>query len=392
MNAEYKQLFSEHKCCVVIPTYNNVGTIAQVTSSCLDYCDDVLVIDDGCTDGTREVLNTFGTRIVIARHEQNRGKGRALQTAFNKALEMGFAYAITIDADGQHKAKDLPVFLDKLKEEPNGIVIGARNMNQENVPGKSSFGHRFSNFWFWVETGIKAPDTQSGYRLYPLEPLKNIRFLSVKYEYEVEILVRAAWRGVGITSVPIEVYYPPQDERVSHFRPFRDFTRVSILNTILVFICFLYIKPRDLFIKIKNKGIKEILGSSKPTRHLAFSIGFGAFMGIFPIWGFQMLSAIPLSKLLRLNLPLVLISSNISMWPMTPIILYLSFMSGQLFVANPVSINFSHELTLEHISTGTVQFFLGGAILALLAGIVFFTMSYFTLSVYRKRKHGTIIH
>src|SRR5690606_8563116 len=125
--------------------------------------------------------------------------------------------------------------------------IGARNMKQAGIPGKSSFGNRFSNFWFKVETGINVPDTQSGFRLYPVARMKTMRFFTRKYEFEIEVLVRCAWKGIKIDSVPVSVYYAPEEERVSHFRPFIDFFRIGLLNTVLVLIAFLYVKPRKFF-------------------------------------------------------------------------------------------------------------------------------------------------
>jgi hypothetical protein len=126
-------------------------------------------------------------------------------------------------------------------------------MDQLSVPGKSSFGNKFSNFWFWVETGLKMPDTQSGYRLYPVRQMKDIRFFTQKYEFEIEVLVRSSWKGIRIDTVPVNVFYPSKEERISHFRPFRDFGRISVLNTVLVTIAFLYIKPRDFYLLIKKK-------------------------------------------------------------------------------------------------------------------------------------------
>jgi len=199
---------------------------------------------------------------------KNKGKGYALRQGFKRAIELGYSYAITIDSDGQHFAADLPAFLGKLEEHPCAIMIGARNMEQSSVPGKSSFGNKFSNFWFWVETGKKMPDTQSGYRLYPIKALQHISFFTRKYEFEIEVLVRAAWAGIDVISVPVKVYYPAKEERISHFRPFKDFSRISVLNTVLVLITFLYIKPRDLFRSIKKKtsGTSFTTISSTPLK------------------------------------------------------------------------------------------------------------------------------
>src|SRR5690606_35617176 len=156
-------------------------------------------------------------------------------------------------SDGQHYPSDLVKFLDQLEETPGALIVGGRNLNQENVPTKSSFGNRFSNFWFWVNTGISLPDTQSGYRCYPLKSLALQHYFTKKYEFEIEVMVRASWSGVPVLSIPVSVYYPTAEERVSHFRPFKDFSRISVLNTFLVLVALLWIKPRDFFRMLMKK-------------------------------------------------------------------------------------------------------------------------------------------
>lgn len=252
----YKADFKRLSCCVVIPTYNNATKLKAVLDDVLAYSDDVIVVNDGCTDETASLLAEYGTKLQVVTHEKNQGKGVALRTSFKYAYSKGYRYAITLDSDGQHLASDLPAFIAKLETEKNTIFIGARNMTQENVPGKSSFGNKFSNFWFKVETGIDAPDTQSGYRLYPLEPLQTMSFITWRYEFEIEVLVRSSWAGVGIDSVPIHVYYPPANERISHFRPFKDFTRISLLNTVLFTMAFFYYIPLRTYKRLKKKSLR----------------------------------------------------------------------------------------------------------------------------------------
>lgn len=245
-------MFKEMKVCVLVPTYNNERTLATVLESLLAYTDQIIVVNDGSTDSTTVVLSRF-PQIQLVSYPLNKGKGFALRTGFQQAVASGYDYAITIDSDGQHFAEDLGKFLVKLEQHPSAIIIGSRNMDQASVPGKSSFGNKFSNFWFWVETGLKMNDTQSGYRLYPVRQMSGMRFLTRKFEFEIEVLVTSAWRGIEITEVPVRVYYAEKESRISHFRPFRDFTRISILNTFLVIIALLYIKPRDLFRASKKK-------------------------------------------------------------------------------------------------------------------------------------------
>lgn len=250
--ADYREQFEQKKVCVLVPTYNNERTLENVLTSILEYTNQVIVVNDGSTDSTPDLLKKF-PQVKVVSYLPNKGKGYALRTGFREAVRAGYDYAITIDSDGQHFAEDLPKFLKKLEDHPNAIIIGARNMEQASVPGKSSFGNKFSNFWFQVETGRKMSDTQSGYRLYPVRLMKDTKFLTRKFEFEIEVLVASSWRGIEITEVPVRVFYAEKEKRVSHFRPFKDFTRISILNTALVTVALLYIKPRDFLRGIKKK-------------------------------------------------------------------------------------------------------------------------------------------
>jgi glycosyltransferase involved in cell wall biosynthesis len=234
------QKFSDLKCCVIIPTFNNDRTLGKIIEGVLAYTREVIVVNDGSTDATSQILSGF-PQIRVIHIDKNTGKGNALKNGFWLATELGFHYAISIDSDGQHFPEDLPKFLDAIEKDPDSIIIGARNMDQESIPGTSSFGHKFSIFWFRVETGMKIPDVQSGYRLYPLERMKEVHFYSRKFEFEAEVLVRLAWRNVKVIPVPVRVYYAPAGERVSHFRKVRDFARVSIVNTILVMMALLWV-------------------------------------------------------------------------------------------------------------------------------------------------------
>jgi glycosyltransferase involved in cell wall biosynthesis len=250
-------LFRERRVCVLIPTYNNAGTLGGVLDSVLENTTQVIVVNDGSTDETLNILAQY-PQVDCVTFKRNCGKGYALREGFRLARRAGYAYAITIDSDGQHFADDLFKFLLHLERSPNALVVGARNMGQVGIPVKSSFGHKFSNFWFWVETGIRLPDTQSGYRLYPLEELSKFRFVSRKFEFEIEVLVRAAWGGIPVEYVPVRVFYPEPGKRVTHFRPFRDFARISVLNTCLVLAALLYIKPRDLVRSLKKKALETL--------------------------------------------------------------------------------------------------------------------------------------
>lgn len=224
---------SSQQICVLIPTYNNAGTIADVVQRVHQYVRDIIVVVDGSTDDTIAQLQALDFSVDIVSHPKNKGKGAALVSGFRKAIELGYDFAITLDADGQHYPEDIPVLLRAHDIHPNALIVGSRQFTDANMPGKSKFANRFSNFWFALQTTIHLPDTQTGMRLYPLHSLHGLSILTRRYEAELELLVFAAWHNVPLVPVPIRVYYPPQNERVSHFVPARDFTRISILNCFL---------------------------------------------------------------------------------------------------------------------------------------------------------------
>ncbi len=383
--------FDELHTCVIIPTYNNFSTLGGVIADVSAYTKQIIVVNDGSSDKTAGLAGSFPFVKLIS-YPDNVGKGWALRKAFSYAIEQGYEFAVTIDSDGQHFAKDLPAFIDRLGSVRDAIIVGARNMDQHSVPGGSSFGNNFSNFWFKVETGLHCPDTQSGYRLYPLLLLKDIKFITVKYEFEVEVLVRAAWKGIKVDSIPVSVYYPPKEERVSHFRPYKDFTRISILNTILVIIAFIYIKPRDffrmLFDKKKfNRFLNEhLLHSPHSDSVKAASVAFGVFMGIVPIWGFQMLTAVFLAIAFRLNKALVLIACNISIPPMIPLIIFGSYKLGAIWMgSHPGHLEFNRNISLESIRNNLKQYLLGGTTLAVLAGCIAGLLAFGLLRLFKKK-------
>ena len=238
------------KICVIIPVYNSGNLIIDVIKSVMQYTKNLIVVNDGSTDGTLDAIRHCGINpqspdesITLISYEKNRGKGYALKQAFKRALELGFTHGLTMDADGQHLASNLEIVTKLAENNPNALIIGARKFDNPNMPQGSRFANNFSNFWFMVQTGKRLPDTQSGFRIYPLQATGKIHLFTNRYEAELEILVRSAWRNIPIVSQPVDVYYPPMNERVSHFRGGRDFFRISVLNTVLCFFAVVYGYP-----------------------------------------------------------------------------------------------------------------------------------------------------
>lgn len=378
--ADIREELKRIKCGILIPTYNNDGTVATVAQDALKYCYDVYVVNDGCTDNTLAELAKV-ENIHVVGYEKNQGKGVALKTGMKAMVEAGFDFAITLDADGQHKVEDIPLLIQNIGDKKNILVAGVRNVyTQEGMPAKNGFANKFSNFWFKVETGIDFPDTQCGMRLYPIAEMAKHHYFSTKYEFELEVLVRSVWQGTELIAQPIHVYYPPAEERVTHFRPFQDFSRISVLNTILVTIALLYIKPRDFFRQLSWSHIKKlfdehIVHTKYSDSVVATSVGLGVTLGILPIWGAQMIVALALAQVFKLSRTITVLCSNVSIFPLTPFVLWASYAIGSIITGGHVIPKFDFEsFSLDNfkntLATDVWQYFIGACILAIFCGLL----------------------
>lgn len=260
MNPEplYQSRFDALKCCVLIPTYNNYATLLRVLNDVRKYTTNIIVVNDGSTDATAQILSQIPNLELIT-IPVNKGKGNALKTGFKFAEKLGYDYAISMDSDGQHFPDDLIIFIetleDYLPQEPRLLIIGARKMDDPSVPDKSSIGNKFSTWTYWLETGIKLTDTQCGYRLYPLKAVNQLQLITSRFELEIEVIVKAAWQGVKVINKPVKVLYDP-NERVTHFKPWQDVARITLLNIAFVGVAAFYIAPRNLIRKFRSK--KEV--------------------------------------------------------------------------------------------------------------------------------------
>ncbi|MBW2264018.1 MAG: glycosyltransferase family 2 protein, partial [Deltaproteobacteria bacterium] len=219
------------RICALVPVYNNAATVTGVVEGCLERVDDVIVVDDGSTDGsTRDLRARRGVHLV--RLDKNQGKGEALRRGLGKADVLGFTHAIALDADGQHDPSHIPDFIAAIEQEPGAIIIGVRRMEEAGAPGSSRFGRSFSNFWYRVQTWESVDDAQCGYRAYPVRRTLDLETRSKRYTIEHEVIVLASWSGMPVSSnVPIDVTYG--DDIVSHFGKFVDNAKFSALNASL---------------------------------------------------------------------------------------------------------------------------------------------------------------
>ncbi len=223
-----------NRFCLIIPVYNHDLFVGNVVKEALKLNFPVIVVDDGSTDTTKDLLEEIqGIRVL--HHEKNLGKGAALLTGFREAAKR-YDFAIVLDADGQHFPKDAHCLIKAIPHGMRPLVLGYRKeMTGPDIPWTSSMGRRFSNLWVRASGGPMVLDSQSGFRLYPLAEILSLKTCARRYQFEVEVLVKAHQKGIPVIEAPIHVWYPSREDRISHFRPFIDFLRNSATFSRLIF-------------------------------------------------------------------------------------------------------------------------------------------------------------
>ncbi len=222
--AEDLRMNSAPRLCVVIPVYNHGKTVARVARESRRALP-VIVVDDGSTDeGPAMLARESGIELVTL--ASNRGKADALKAGFAKAGDAGFTHAVTMDADGQHSPESLGEFAAACRRHPDAFVIGVRDLKAAGAPLVRRISNAMSTFWFRFETGVRLPDTQCGYRAYPLAAVRTLLASSDRYAFELEIMVKAAWAGIPLRPQPVQADYAAPTSRLSHFDPLRDFLRI----------------------------------------------------------------------------------------------------------------------------------------------------------------------
>ncbi|MCG7865707.1 MAG: glycosyltransferase family 2 protein [Candidatus Thiodiazotropha taylori] len=211
---------------VVIPVYNESATIRDVAAAALQQTETVIIVDDGSSDDSQSQLE--GLNVHLLRHEQNQGKATALQSGFDQAIKLNAEMIITLDGDGQHNPAEIPRLISAAQANPNSIIIAARLKQRHNAPKLRLFANRFADFWVSWAAGYPVTDSQSGFRLYPFDLLRDVRLNTSKekgFVFESEIVIEAASHSFYSVSVPVESIYHV-GRRQSHYKPWTDTWRI----------------------------------------------------------------------------------------------------------------------------------------------------------------------
>jgi uncharacterized protein (DUF2062 family) len=332
---------------VIAPTFNNERTLAGALGAISGTGLPAIVINDGCVDGSAGILQAWlrgGADRVVLTHRENRGKAAALLSGFERALEMGFTHAATIDTDGQLDPAQITELLGLARSCPTGLVVGCREADAIDCPCASRWGRWASNLLIRWEGGARISDTQCGLRVYPLKLIRLLRCGAGRYGFESEFLTRAAWAGVPIAQLSVKCIYDVPEGRVSHFRIWRDSLSVAAMHLRLLGISLV---PRPelrigeetetgkIWVRLArwispSRAWRDLRCEPKEHTRFAISLGAGVFIANLPLYGVQTLLSLFVAKRFRLNPVPVVIGSSISTPPVGPLLVAAAIGVGHL--------------------------------------------------------------
>jgi uncharacterized protein (DUF2062 family) len=407
---EDSQTSSPFHAVVVAPSFNNAGTLAGVVARIRALDLPLIVVNDGSTDATAEVLSGIaaadgGVRVVT--HPRNRGKAAALMTGFAAAIDAGHTHAVTIDTDGQLDPEQIPSLLSIARRIPHGLVIGQRDENTEGYPSKNRLGRRVSNLFVWMQSGVRVADSQCGFRVYPLDFLREVRCHSGRYGFETEVITRAGWAGRPVIGAPVRCHYFPSGKAVSHFRPFIDSFRGVPMHLRLMLRALSPLPHASGGSREESRAapppepaergdarttVRRLLAWLNPLpairqlreddvgrANAAAGLAMGAFIANLPAYGLHTILSLYAARRLHLHPLSVVVGSHLSTPPVGPLLVAAAITIGHLVLHAELPTPSSYDVRttglLPLLRTCFLEWTIGGIVMGLFSAWVTYLAS-----------------
>lgn len=400
---------------IIAPTYNNARMLPEVLDQIGQHSLPVIVVDDGCTDGTREILSKWVaeaphhkpvgdaedlthpgragglwyTPREVVTHPVNKGKAEALRSGFKRATERGFTHAVTIDTDGQLDPAQIADLLHAARSHPNSLILGDRDMWAPDYPPKNRLGRRLSNLGVFWASGLRVNDSQCGFRVYPLALVNVLPCRAGRYGYETEILTRAGWAGATVHHVTVTCKYEIPGGRISHLKPFKDGLYGVCLNLLLLFRSCLHFRvnrvddpdrPREtgtIFYRLWNwfspwRAWRQVRDTEAGRQQFATALAMGVFIANLPAYPFQTILSLYAARRFKLHPLPVVVGSHLSTPPIGPVLILAAIAVGHLMLHGEMLD--VRQIEMSMIGSVLLEWILGSlAVGAVLAGIVYLT-------------------
>lgn len=399
MTSANESASTQFRPVAVAPSYNNAVTVLGVLERIVQDGHKLIVINDGSTDGTRELLDGWAAArpgATVHHHRENKGKAAALHSGFTLARELGYTHVVTMDTDGQLLPEEIGSLLDVARQHPHALIVGARQDQIENCPSRSLVGRKVSNLLIRMESGVRVTDSQCGLRVYPLDLVREARCREGRFSFETEVITRAGWAGYDVIGVPVTCTYLPPGQRVSHFKPWLDTFRAIRMHLYLLLVAMLPWSRRTrpdetaqpLTIRRRLHDFGAWLNPMHVWRELrrggsadraSFSAGFaiGVFIANLPIYGLQTLAGVYTARRLHLHPLSVVAGSQISTPPIGPALIFAAIVLGHMILhgAWPHLAHYDPKLmSLSMIGSILLEWTLGSIVVGFVLAVVSFVV------------------
>jgi uncharacterized protein (DUF2062 family) len=381
---------------IIAPTYNNARMLPEVLEQIGRHGVPMMVVDDGCTDGTKEILAAWksddGMREVVT-HPVNRGKAEGLRSGFRRATERGFTHAVTIDTDGQLDPSQIADLLHAARSHPNSLILGDRDMYAPDYPPKNRVGRRMSNLAVWLHSGLRVNDSQCGFRVYPLALVAVLPCRAARYGYETEILTRAGWAGATVHHVTVTCKYEIPGGRISHLKPGKDSVYGVCMNLLLLARSCLHLRvtrvddpdrPRETGTIFRRlcmwfspwRAWRQVRDTENGRQQFAAALAIGVFIANLPVYGLQTILSLYAARRFKMHPLPVVMGSHLSTPPVGPLLIAAAIAVGHLMLHGELP-NFQQFDSSVMSTWGSLvlEWILGSVVVGgVLAGIVYLTV------------------
>jgi len=397
---------------VVVPTFNNAGTLSGVLRRIEALGLAIIAVNDGSTDETAQRLADWlpgATNARVIAHERNRGKAAAMLRGFSAARDGGYTHVVTIDSDGQLAPEEIPTLLEAARAQPAALVLGVRSFEVENYPLGSRLGRRFSNLAIFLECGRRVHDSQCGLRIYPLRLIDCVRCRADRFGWEAEVITRAAWAGFDIVQVPVTCHYAPRGQHKSHFRTWSDTWRGLALHGRLLTRAMLpwphrrCVEPPTQPDGVPREPLRRLMHWINPMRawrtirdpsagrgETAAAFAIGVFIANLPIYPLQTAAALYAAHRLHLNPAVTFAGSTLSTPPLGIVLVGAAIATGHLLLTGRLPALSDYDLRqlapLQTISSTLLHWLIGSVVIGTLTALTAFAFAYTAVGLARQRR------
>jgi uncharacterized protein (DUF2062 family) len=372
----YNEL-KKHNCCIIISADDENFSVQQI-EKCLNFSEQIILYSF-----KNKIPEQISSEIIIYNSNSKNTFKHVLKFAENK----GFKFAFLPIYKSEPVCSIIPEFIHQITFNEHQIVLGSNALNKN-----TGFVEKLSRLRFQILTGITNINPKACLHIYPLNAINKLNYFTRGKYLNTELLVMNAWRGVSIKSVSLKEIYIGKECTSKPAEKLKSFFFFTILYFILFILSFFYGIPSRLIHLIRKRSLKtiiknNILQTKDSNIKISKAVGFGFFMGIVPIWGWQTIVGISLSHYLKLNKAIVVLASNISFTPVLPLLLFASYYTGAMLIGNELSWSqYTGDLDIKTVTKDLFQYLIGSFVFAVITGMLTFGITYLFLRIFRKNK------